>query len=120
MTDKTPLKESISILELTVSHMWSIAALVELLERKGLLTKQEVRDVITTLRRRTPKADQASPPLETIPEPYLMRDTEDRIIQGILDLLNANSLTAQQARSLVGKLHLLIDLGEQLGRKTIH
>ena len=49
-----------------------------------------------------------------------MRDTEDRVIQGILDLLNVNGLTAQQARSLLGKLHLLIDLGEQLGRTTTH
>ncbi len=39
---------------------------------------------------------------------------------GILDLLNVHGLTAQQARSLLGKLHLLIDLGEQLGGKTIH
>jgi hypothetical protein len=58
--------------------------------------------------------------LEAIPEPYFMRDTEDRVIQGILDLLNVNGLTAQQARSLLGKLHLLIDLGEQLGKKTTH
>ena len=100
--------------------MWSIAALVEVLERKGLLTKQEVRDVVTELRQQTPKAEQASPALEVIPEPYLMRDTEDKVIQGILDLLNANGLTAQQARSLLGKLHLLIDFGEQLGKKTTH
>jgi hypothetical protein len=120
MAEKLDPKETISILELTVSHMWSIAALVEVFERKGLLTKQEVRDVITELRRQTPKADQANPPLDAIPEPYLMQDTEDRVIQGILDLLNMNGLTAQQARSLLGKLHLLIDLGEQLGRKTTH
>jgi len=49
-----------------------------------------------------------------------MRDTEDRVIQGILDLLNVNGLTAQQASSLLGKLHLLIDFGEQLGKKTTH
>ena len=66
----------------------------------------------------TPKAEQANPPLEAIPEPYLMQDTEDRVFQGILDLLNVNGLTAPRARSLLGKLHLLIDLGEQLGRKT--
>ena len=52
-----------------------------------------------------------------IPEPYLMRDTEDRVLQGILDLLNVNGFTAQQARSLLGKLHLLIDLGEQAGKE---
>jgi hypothetical protein len=46
--------------------MWSIAAHVEVLERKGLLTKQEVRETITELRQQTPHA---------------------------LDLLNAHSLT---------------------------
>ena len=60
--EKLDPKETISILELTDSHMWSIAALVEVLERKGLLTKQEVRDVIIELRRRTPKAEQTNPP----------------------------------------------------------
>ena len=49
-----------------------------------------------------------------------MRDTEDRVLQGILDLLNVNGLTAQQARSLLGKLPLLIDFGEQLGRRPTH
>ena len=40
-----------------------------------------------------------------------MQDTEDRVIQGILDLLTVNGLGLQQARSLLGKLHLLIDEG---------
>ena len=60
-----------SIAELTISHMWAIAGLVEVLERKVPLTKQEVRDTITELRRLTPQAQQATPPLEAIPEPYL-------------------------------------------------
>lgn len=35
MAEKLNPKETISVLELTVSHMWSIAALIEVLERKG-------------------------------------------------------------------------------------
>ena len=77
MAEKLDPKETISILELT-------------LERKGLLTKQEVRDIITELRRQTPQAEQANPPIEAIPEPYVMTEVEDRIIQAILDLPNAN------------------------------
>ena len=34
--------------------MWSTAALVELLERKGIVTRQEVLDMIQELRRREP------------------------------------------------------------------
>jgi hypothetical protein len=116
MAEKLDPKETISILELTVSHMWSIAALVEVLERKGLLTKEEVRDAITKLRRQTPKAQHASPPLDAIPEPYVMTEIEDKVIQAILDLLNANGLTAGQAKALLGRLNQLIDVGEMLAR----
>ena len=83
--------------------------MVRVLERKGLLTKLEVRDAITELRRQTPSAEQASPPLDAIPEPYVMAQAEDKIIQAILDLLNANSLTARQAKGLLGRLNQLID-----------
>ncbi len=36
--------------------MWETAALVELLERKGILTKQEVLGMTQELRRREPTA----------------------------------------------------------------
>jgi hypothetical protein len=120
MAEALDPKETISILELTVSHMWSIAALVEALERKGLLTKQEVREVIAELRGRSPQAEQANPPIEAIPEPYVMTEVEDKIIQAILDLLNANNLTARQAKVLLGRLNQLIDVGEMLAHKTTH
>ncbi len=36
--------------------MWETAALVELLERKGILTKQDVLAMIQALRQREPRA----------------------------------------------------------------
>jgi hypothetical protein len=36
--------------------MWEIAALVELLEKKGLCTKQDLYDIIGELRNENPKA----------------------------------------------------------------
>jgi hypothetical protein len=39
MSDQRPKREFMSIEEATVSNMWEIAAIVELLERKGLCTK---------------------------------------------------------------------------------
>ncbi len=109
MAEKLDPKETISILELTVSYMWSIAGLVEVLERKSLLTKQEFRDAINQLRRQTPKAEQANPPWRPSPNrmSYVLTEVEDGIIQAILDLLNANGLTARQAKALVGRLNQL-------------
>ncbi len=48
--------------ELALSNMWETSALVELLERKGILTKQEVLDMIKELRLREPTAN---PPRRT-------------------------------------------------------
>ncbi len=44
----------VSLEELALSSMWEIAALVEVLERKGVLTKQDVLDMIQELRQREP------------------------------------------------------------------
>ncbi len=46
----------VTLEELAISNMWETSALVELLERKGILTKQEVLDMIRGLRQREPTA----------------------------------------------------------------
>ncbi len=48
--------------ELAISNMWGLAALVEVLERKGTLTRQEVYAAIDALRERHPEATRAQPP----------------------------------------------------------
>jgi hypothetical protein len=40
MSTDRPTRDSMSIEEATVSNMWEMAAIVEVLERKGLCTKQ--------------------------------------------------------------------------------
>ncbi len=44
--------------ELALSTLWETSALVELLERKGILTKQEVLDMIQELRQRAGSKNQ--------------------------------------------------------------
>ncbi len=56
MAEKLDPKELVTIEELAISNMWETAALVELLERKGILTKQEVLAMIQELRQREPTA----------------------------------------------------------------
>ncbi len=56
MAEKLDPKELVTIEELAISNMWETSALVELLERKGVLTRQEVLDMIQELRRREPRA----------------------------------------------------------------
>ena len=56
MSDNRPKRDSMSLEEATVSNMWEIAAIVEILERKGLCTKQELYDIIEEIRARNPAA----------------------------------------------------------------
>lgn len=42
MSDDRPKRDTMSLEEATLSNMWEIAAIVELLEKKGLCTKQEL------------------------------------------------------------------------------
>ena len=91
MRDQRPKRDSMSIEEATVSNMWEIDAIVEVLERKGLCTKQDPYDIITEFRRKNPRA---SIPETTFPEPYLLTETDNTIIEGILELLNKHGLTS--------------------------
>ena len=54
MAEPLDPKDLVTMEELAISSMWEIAALVEVLERKGILTKQEVLDMIQELRQREP------------------------------------------------------------------
>ena len=42
----------VTVEKVAISNMWETSALVEVLERKGILTKQEVLDMIQELRHR--------------------------------------------------------------------
>ena len=54
MTASRAKRASMSLEEATISNMWEITASVEVLERKGLCTKQDRYDVSGEFRRKNP------------------------------------------------------------------
>jgi len=50
MANKLSEKESVTVEELLISQSFEMAALVTLLERKGILTRSEIIEVIKELR----------------------------------------------------------------------
>jgi len=117
MAEKLDPKGTMKIEEVVISHMFEIAALVELLDRKGVLTKQELLDTIQQLRPETPTAEPAK---EAFPEPYLLTEAENAIIDRIFELLNAIGLTSHQSKELLRRVDRLMDVGERLAKKTTH
>ena len=91
MSDQLPTRENMSIEEATVSNRWEIPAIVEVLERKGLCTKQDLHAIIDALRKI---------PETAFPEPHLHTKTENTIIDDILELLNKQGLTSHQSQNL--------------------
>ena len=65
-----------------------MAALLEVLERKGLNTKQEVLDAVQELRRKTPNAQARQEPF---PEPCLSTETSGKVLS--LGLTTAEDLS---------------------------
>ncbi len=57
MAEQLDPKDLVSLDELAISNMWETSALVKVLERKGILTRQEVLDMIQELRQREPTAN---------------------------------------------------------------
>jgi hypothetical protein len=75
------------------SNMWEMAAIVEVLERKGLCAKQDLYEIIAEFRRKNPRAAISE---TAFPEPYLLTETGSTIIADILGLLMVKGTTHEQ------------------------
>jgi hypothetical protein len=60
MSDQRPTRDSMSIEEATVSNMTEIAAIEEVLERKGLCPKHDSYDITTEFGQRIPSFNLAA------------------------------------------------------------
>jgi hypothetical protein len=116
MTDR-PTRESMSLEEATISNMWEIAAIVELLERKGLCTKQDLFDIIAELRKTNPRA---SIPETVFQSPYLLSQREEKVIDDILAVLNTHGMDSKQSLELLEQVGRVIEMGARITRGTTH
>ena len=117
MSTDRPKRQSMSLEEATFSIMWEIAALVELLERKGLCTKQDLCDIIVELRKKNPRA---KIPETVFPSPYLLSQTEEQVIDEILAVLNQLGMDSKQSLDLLEQIGRIIEMGARMTRGTTH
>lgn len=117
MSNDRPKRESMSLEELAISNMWEIAALVEVLERKGLCTKQDLYDIIGELRKKNPRA---RIPETVFPSPYLLSQTEEKVIDDIIAVLNEHGLDSKQSLELLEQVGRIVEMGARMTRGTTH
>ncbi len=130
MAEKLDPNEIVTLEELAISSMWEMAALVEVLEKKGVLKKQDNYDAIRELRKKNPLArtprefdkqpDPAFPDgVSPSAEPSLAQ-AESALIERILELILAAGLSAPQAKVLLDRVRQAIEWGERMTKKTTH
>jgi hypothetical protein len=117
MSMDRPKRETMSLEEATISNMWEIAALVELLERKGVCAKQELLDIIAALRKQNARA---KIPDTVFPSPYLLSQTEEKVIDDILTVLNQHGMDSKQSLELLEQVGRIVEMGMRLARGTTH
>ena len=110
--------------------MWETAALIEVLEQKGLLNKQDLLDAIRELRLKSPKArtplevdDQPDPAFPDGFSPSAtpsLAQAESSLIKGFLELILAAKLSAPQAKVLLDLVKQAIEWGERMTKKTTY
>jgi len=87
------------------------------LERKGLCTKQDLYDIIAELRK---TRQQARIPETVFPSPYLLSQTEEKVIEDILAVLNQHGMDAQQSLELLEQVGRIIEMGARMTQGTTH
>lgn len=50
MTEQTPNEQAVSLEELVISHSYEMLALITVLEKKGILSRAEIIEVINQLK----------------------------------------------------------------------
>jgi hypothetical protein len=117
MSTDRPKRQSMSVEEATISNMWEIAAIVEVLEKKGVCTKQELFDTIAELRKQNPRA---KIPETVFPSPYVLSETEDKVITDILAVLNQHGMDSKQSLELLEQVGRIVEMGARMTRGTTH
>jgi hypothetical protein len=54
------------------------------------------------------------------PEPYLLTETENKIIDDMLELLSKHRLTSHQSRNLLERLVKISEMGQRVAKGTTH
>ncbi len=112
-------KDLVTLEELTISNMWEVAALIEVLEKKGVMKKQDILDAIRELRQKNP---QARTPLELEDTPENSKQHPKQVdgnalVERILELIVEAKLNPKQAREVLDRAKEAIDWGEKEAKK---
>ena len=102
--------------------MWEVAALIEVLEKKGVMKKQDILDAIRELRQKNPQA-RTPLELEDTPENSKQHPKQvdgNAVVERILEVILEAGLSSSQAREVLERVREAIDFGEKEAKKMLN
>jgi hypothetical protein len=113
MPDPVAPQAFLKLCEMSIDNMYELEALGELLEEKWLINKQEIIDRAKFLKEQT---HQSMPS----PEAQPFTDTENVVIERIMEVILQSGLSSSQAKALLERTITLPEWGEKAAPKTTH
>lgn len=101
----------LNLCEMSIDSMYELAALGELLEKKGLITKQEIFDRAKVLKQN------ATPHEHVPPASQPFTDRENAVIEQIMEVILQSGLSSHQAKALLERTITLLEWGEKAAPK---
>ena len=111
MPDPTDPEAFMNLCEMAIDNMYELEALGELLEKKGLLTKQEIIALAKDLKRKNPPAE----PTDLLQQRFTAQ--ENAVIEELMEVILRHGLSADQAKVLLGRTIQLLEWGKQAARE---
>ncbi len=108
MPDPVDPKAFLNFCEMSIDTMYELEALGELLEQKGLITKQEIIDLAQELKQKAAPTDRSLP---------RFTETENAVIEQLMAVILQHGLSADHAKTLLARTIQLLEWGSQLSTR---
>jgi len=117
MSDPADPKAFLTLVDLAIANMYELEAIGELLEQKGVITKDEIITLAKELKRKTPPTESRT---AATPDPSQQRftETDNAVIEEIMAVILQHGLSADQSKSLLARTIQLLEWGKQSTHET--
>jgi len=112
MPDPVDPKGFLALVELAIGNMYEVEAIGELLEQKGVLTKDEIIALAKELKQKNP---QTKPPISSTTAPSLQRftETDNAVIEELMAVILQHGLSADHTTTVLGRTIQLLEWGKR-------
>ena len=114
MSDAVDPKAFRNLCDMTIDNMYELAAIGDLLENKGLMTKQEILTLAKDLKQKSITPDPSS---TSQLDEHRFTETENAVIEELMAVILRHKLSADHAQTLLGRTIQLLEWGKQAGHE---